>query len=91
MHAKVRPFALVARGVAVQPKSGRVDSGWGKPSFDLEREETPEPVLANMRGYSLKSLLDELPPLASDTSAPAGINLPISAILGFQPSMKFEW
>lgn len=64
-------FALVARGVAVQPKSGRIDSGWGKPSFDLEREETPEPVLANMRGYSLKSLLDELPPLASDNPAAA--------------------
>jgi len=58
-------FELVARGVAAQPKSGRVDAGWGKPSFDLGREETPEPVLANMRGYSLKSLLDELPPLAT--------------------------
>jgi len=58
-------FELVARGVAMQPKAGRVDAGWGKPSFDLGREETPEPVLANIRGYSLKYLLDELPPLAS--------------------------
>jgi hypothetical protein len=58
-------FELVVRGVAVQPKSGRVDAGWGKPSFDLGREETPEPVLANIRGYSLKSLLDELPPLVT--------------------------
>ncbi len=59
-------FELVAHGVAMQPQDGRIDSGWGRPSFDLGREETPEPVLANMRGYSLKSLLDELPPLAGE-------------------------
>lgn len=66
-------FELVARGVAMQPHSGRIDAGWGKPSFELGREETPEPVLANMRGYSLKSLFDELPPLAGDGDGEAAL------------------
>ena len=59
-------FDLVSKGVAVQPRKGRIDSGWGVPSFQLARDETAEPVLANMRGYSLKSAFDELPPLPGD-------------------------
>jgi hypothetical protein len=56
-------FDLVTNGLPVQPKEGRIDKGWGQPSFDLGKVETPEPVLANMRGYSLKALFEELPPL----------------------------
>lgn len=76
-------FELVAKGLSVQPRKGRIDSGWGVPSFQLARDETAEPVLANMRGFSLKSAFDELPPLedgdaeqpeteeAGETQAPA--------------------
>ncbi|MGB7286845.1 MAG: SGNH family hydrolase, partial [Salaquimonas sp.] len=62
-------FELVAKGLASQPKKGRIDAAWGVPSFSLARDETPEPVLANMRGISLKGFLDELPPLADDGSS----------------------
>jgi hypothetical protein len=60
-------FELVAKGLSVQPRSGRIDSGWGVPSFQLARDETAEPVLANMRGFSLKSAFDELPPLEGES------------------------
>lgn len=52
-------FELVAKGLGAKPKDGRIDSGWGNPSFSLPKGETPEPVLANIRGISLKSYLDE--------------------------------
>ncbi len=65
-------YDLVAKGLASQPRSGRVDAGWGLPSFQLARDETPEPVLANMRGISLKPFLEELPVVAEpETKAPA--------------------
>ena len=54
-------FELVAKGLGTQPKDGRIDSEWGNPSFSLPKGETPEPVLANIRGISLKSYLDDLP------------------------------
>lgn len=59
-------YALVAKGIAAQPKRGRVDSAWGKPTFDLAQSETPEPVLANRRGISFKSSFDEF----ADAPAP---------------------
>ena len=68
---KSTSFDLVAKGVAVQPRPGRIDSAWGKPSFSLERDETAEPVLANLRGFTLKSFLDELPPLPSEGENPS--------------------
>ncbi|WP_075997379.1 SGNH/GDSL hydrolase family protein [Salaquimonas pukyongi] len=55
-------FELVAKGLGTSPKDGRIDSAWGKPSFSLPKGETPEPVLANIRGISLKSYLDEPAP-----------------------------
>lgn len=59
-------FDLVAKGLSAQPRNGRIDEGWGIPSFQLARDETAEPVLANMRGFSLKSVYDELPPLPDE-------------------------
>jgi len=56
-------FELVTNGLPVQPREGRIDFDWGRPSFELGRYETPEPVLANLRGYSMKPLFEELPPL----------------------------
>lgn len=59
-------FELVSRGMSAQPHPGRVDSNWGRPSFDVGRTETPEPVLANMRGMNFRALGD-LPPLPAAT------------------------
>lgn len=61
-------FELVSKGLTAQPHKGRVDAGWGIPSFALAQDETAEPVLANMRGINLKAYLDGLPPLAEDKS-----------------------
>jgi hypothetical protein len=66
-------FDLVTYGLPVQPKEGRIDFDWGRPSFELGRYETPEPVLANLRGYSMKPMFEELPPL-EDTNDPAVVN-----------------
>ena len=52
-------FELVAKGLGAKPQDGRIDSEWGDPSFSLPKGETPEPVLANLRGINLKSYLDE--------------------------------
>lgn len=71
-------FELVASGRSAQPREGRIDSQWGIPSFELERGETPEPVLANMRGINLKSYLDGLPPIpeGEDKSQTEGVSAP---------------
>ena len=58
-------FDLVSRGVGPSPQKGRIDAGWGTASFSLPRGETPEPVLANIRGIDLRSPLDALPELES--------------------------
>ena len=63
-------FELVAKGLGTKPKEGRIDSEWGNPSFSLPKGETPEPVLANIRGINLKSLFDE-PAQAEGEAAPA--------------------
>lgn len=79
-------FDLVSKGYSSKPQAGRIDAGWGVSSFDLKKDETPEPVLANMRGFSLKTFVepvvvpkttDQLPKAVSDlyenkpfTSAP---------------------
>lgn len=62
-------FDLVASGLAAQPREGRVDSGWGKPSFDLARTEIAEPVLANMRGSSYRSIFDPPPAVSGGEDA----------------------
>lgn len=71
-------FDLVSKGLSAQPHKGRIDSGWGIPSFDLARDETAEPVLANMRGINLKAYLDELPPLKSSETPKVETNVPAS-------------
>lgn len=52
-------YSLVTRGVFSQPQNGRIDAGWGESATDIGRSETPEPVLANIRGMNLRSFLDE--------------------------------
>ena len=63
-------FDLVAKGLGTKPQQGRIDSEWGNPSFSLPKGETPEPVLANIRGISLKSIFDE--PVAAEGEDAAG-------------------
>ncbi|MFK7903284.1 MAG: DUF459 domain-containing protein [Nitratireductor sp.] len=55
---KSSSFDLVARG-STGSQTGRVDSLWGTSNFNIKVNETPEPILANIRGMSFSSYLDE--------------------------------
>ncbi|MCC0021230.1 MAG: DUF459 domain-containing protein [Nitratireductor sp.] len=66
-------FELVARGQSSEPKSGRIDADWGKPAFELANGQTPEPVLANMRGMNFKSAFENgFPPAGSEGAGGEG-------------------
>lgn len=56
---KSSSFELVSFGKSSEASDGRIDSGWGRSSFDIGTTETPEPVLANIRGISFQSYLDD--------------------------------
>lgn len=55
---KSSSFELVARGKTSEASEGRIDAGWGRASFDIGTTEMPEPILANLRGLSFQSYLD---------------------------------
>lgn len=67
---KSSSFELVARGKSSEASEGRIDSGWGRSSFDIGKTEVPEPVLANLRGLNFQSILDN--PLQT----PVSLNAP---------------
>lgn len=83
--AKSSSFELVAKGRASAPKAGRIDSNWGRASFDIGTTETPEPVLANLRGLDFKSYLDEplQAPASLDENLKEGVStavVPLGAV-----------